>query len=141
MIWSSLSRYRDTGLLLIRIGLGVSFIVYGSGKFLAGRPVLSAVGSSMGILGVHLSPLVFGVLAASTELLGGLLLTIGLFFRPACLLLAWVMFMATLFHIHNGDGFAQFSHPGQLLFVFLGLLLVGPGAISIDEGRSPRKKS
>ena len=54
-------------------------------------------------------------------------------FRPACVLLIWIMAMAMTFHLGRGDGFAVYSHALQLGITFLGLLFVGPGKLSVDR--------
>lgn len=132
-MWSGLSKYSDVGLLLVRVGLGITFVLHGLGKFRMGSEVLTAVGSTMGNLGITLGHYFFGILAASGEMIGGLLLLIGAFFRPACLLLLWIMAMAVLTHAVRGDGFKGYAHALELGIVFLGLFFVGPGKLSIDR--------
>jgi putative oxidoreductase len=76
---------------------------------------------------------VFGLLAALSEAVGGLLLILGLFFRVACLLLVGVMIGAMIFHLKRGDGFNMWSHAFEALVVFVSLLFIGPGAYSVDR--------
>jgi len=140
MIWTGLSRYASFGLLAMRVGLGIAFIMHGLGKFQGGAGVLTAVGSAMGNLGISGGHYYFGFAAASAECLGGLLVLLGALFRPACLLLVWVLAIALLMHVSKGDGFNGYSHALELLFVFFGLLFVGPGRYSID-GEGMRKSS
>ena len=96
------------------------------------RPVLTGVGSAIGNLGITQGHYIFGILAASGELIGGLLLLTGAFFRPACLLLLWIMAMALTMHLKRGDGFNAYAHALELAFVFLGLFFAGPGKYSVD---------
>ena len=133
MIWTGLTKYSNTGLLIIRLGLGAAFMMHGLGKFQGGEKVLTMVGSAMGNLGLTGGFYAFGVLAASSELLGGLLVLLGAFFRPACLMILSVLSMALLMHLKHGDSFNVFSHAAELLVVFLGLFLVGPGTLSVDR--------
>ena len=133
MIWTGLTKYSNVGLLIIRLGLGVAFMMHGLGKFQGGEKVLTMVGSAVGNVGINGGFYFFGAIAASSEMLGGLLVLLGAFSRPACLLLLSVLSMALLMHLKNGDGFGVYSHAAELWVVFLGLFLVGPGSLSVDR--------
>jgi putative oxidoreductase len=87
----------------------------------------------MGQIGLNFAPAIWGFLAALAEFGGGLLLALGLWFRPACLGLLITMIMATVMHLSKGDGFSGYSHALESAFVFLGLLFAGPGRYSLDE--------
>ena len=132
-MWTSLNKYSDFGLLLIRVMLGISFVTHGVGKFMGGAPVLTGVGSAIGNLGIAHGHYLFGILAATGELVGGLLLLSGAFFRPACLLLLWIMAVALTMHLSHGDGFNVYSHALELGVVFIGLFFIGPGKLSVDK--------
>lgn len=132
-MWSKLSKYSDIGLLLIRLMLGTSFVIHGVGKFMGGTPVLSGVGSVVSNLGITHGHYFFGILAATSELCGGLLLLTGAFFRPACLLLLWIMIMAMTMHLSHHDGFNVYSHALELGVIFVGLFFIGPGKLSVDR--------
>lgn len=131
---SKLGRYKDTGLLLLRVGIGLSFLVlHGYPKLAGGPKVWEGVGGTMSHIGIDAFPVVWGFLAGITEALGGLFLLLGLFFRPVNLLLAFTMLMATMHHLAAGDGLGIASRPFEMMVVFLGLMLVGPGKYSIDR--------
>ncbi|WP_118193870.1 DoxX family protein [Albibacterium indicum] len=131
---SSLGRYKDFGLLLARIGLGLSFIfLHGYPKLVGGVETWKVVGSAMSNLGIDFFPAVWGFLAGFTEAVGGLFLLLGLFYRPACLLLAFTMLVAGMNHLAMGDGLMGAAHAFELLVVFVGLLFVGPGKYSVDK--------
>lgn len=130
---SSLGKYRNTGLLIIRAGLGVMMIYHGYPKLLGGLEQWEAVGSSMKYLGVNFTPAIWGFLAAVTETFCGFLILIGLAFRPACILLMFTMAVAATMHMSNGDGLMIASHAMELGIVFLGLVFIGPGRYSIDK--------
>ncbi|MGJ1436850.1 DoxX family protein [Sphingobacterium siyangense] len=132
-IWNSLGKYRDTGLLVLRVGLGVMMIMHGLPKLQGGPELWAGVGKSMGNIGIHFMPTFWGFMAAATETVGGLFLLLGLFFRPVALLLAFTMVIAGLMHLSKGDGISGASHAIELCFVFLGLILVGPGKHSVDK--------
>lgn len=133
-VLSSLGRYKDFGLLLARIGLGLSFIfLHGYPKLVGGVETWKVVGSAMSNLGIDFFPAVWGFLAGFTEAVGGLFLLLGLFYRPACLLLAFTMLVAGMNHLAMGDGLMGAAHAFELLVVFVGLLFVGPGKYSVDK--------
>lgn len=132
-VFSRLERYRDLGLLVVRLGLGLAFVVYGYPKITGGPQLWEQIGGSMGILGIGFAPKFWGFMAAFAEFGGGILLILGLFTRVATLLLLCVMAMATVVHLDKGDPFTTALHPIELASVFLGLTFVGPGRYSIDR--------
>jgi putative oxidoreductase len=130
----SLGKYKNTGLLVLRIGLGLSFLLlHGYPKLVGGPEKWQLVGSAMGNIGVNLYPVFWGFMAGFVEAVGGLFLLLGLFYRPTCILLAFTMFVAALFHIEAGQGLSGASHALEIGFVFLGLLFVGPGNFRVDK--------
>lgn len=129
---SALGKYKNTGLLIIRVALGSMFILYGYPKITGGPEMWKGVGSAMGHFGISFGHTFWGLLAAIVETLGGFLLIIGLSFRPTALLLAFVMLTAALHH-YKTEGFMSAGHPFELLAVFIGLAFVGPGKYSVDK--------
>jgi putative oxidoreductase len=132
MLLKFLAKYRDCGLLFLRIGLGVAFIMHGLPKLSGGPATWRGVGQAMGNLGIHHWPEFWGFLAAVTESLGGVLLALGVFYRPICLLLAFTMAIATMRDAKTRD-FKVYSHPLEMTVVFVGLAFIGPGRFSIDK--------
>jgi putative oxidoreductase len=128
-----LGAYKNVGLLIMRVGLGVSFILHGYPKLAGGPELWAQLGKAMAALGVDVAPTLWGLAAALTEFGGGILLIIGFYFRPAALLLAITMLVALNMHLSRGDGFQVYSHALELVAVFGGLLLVGPGGFSADR--------
>ncbi len=122
-----LSRYMDLGLLLLRLGLGIAFLLHGIPKIMGGPEKWQGLGGAMSMLGITFAPVFWGFLAALSEALGGALLILGIFFRPACLFLAITMAVALNMHIAKGDTFAVYSHALEDGIVFLCLILIGPG--------------
>jgi putative oxidoreductase len=131
----ALDRYRDAGLLVIRLGVGCGFVYFHGWPKIAGGPrAWARTGEAMANLGVPGGYEAFGLLAGLGEGLGGLLLALGLFFRPAALWLLSVMVVATL---------EQYSRPMPApehaiknAFLFAGLFLTGPGRFAFDALRS-----
>src|SRR5690554_4799155 len=108
---TSLGGYKNTGLLIIRVGLGLSFLlVHEYPKLVGGPESWELIGGAMGNVGVNFYPVFWGFMASFIETVGGLFLLLGLFFRPTCILLAFTMFVAALFHLEAGEGLSVASH-------------------------------
>jgi len=130
---SSLSNFKNTGILLVRIGLGIMFIMHGYPKLFGGPKLWEGIGGAMGEVGVTFFPMAWGLLAALTETLGGFCFLLGLFFRPIALVMAFNMLIASLHHIGAGEGFNGASHAIEMGIVFLGFVFIGPGKYSVDK--------
>jgi putative oxidoreductase len=126
-----LDRQRDLGLLVLRVGIGVMFMAHGWPKMAGGPEKWAALGSAMDTLGIGFAPAFWGFMAALAELVGGLLLALGVAFRPACALLLCTMIVASTKHLAAGDGFGKSSHAIEAGILFLSLLLIGPGAYRV----------
>lgn len=133
-IFESLGKYRNTGLLIIRVGLGIMMMVHGFPKLSGGTEMWTEVGGSMKTVGIDFYPMIWGFLAAATEAIGGLFLLLGLFFRPTNLLLLFTMIIASAVHLSDPkQGIMDASHAIELGVVFLSLIFIGPGKYSIDK--------
>src|SRR5690554_6053249 len=131
---SSLGKYKNLGLLLMRIGLGLFFItIHGFPKLAGGPEMWAGVGSAMSNINIHFFPAFWGLMAALAEGLGGLFLLLGLFYRPACVFLLFTMILAGIHHLSVGDGIAVASRAFEMAIVFFGLIFVGPGKYSLDK--------
>ena len=93
-ILDNLGKYRNTGILLLRLGIGVMFIIHGFPKLAGGPSGWTGLGGSMKVIGIDFLPIFWGFMAAATETFGGFLLVVGLFYRPACILLVFTMIIA-----------------------------------------------
>lgn len=113
-------------LSVLRIVAGLLFIQHGSAKLLhaPAQPMFAHL-QLMSLLGIQ------GVI----ELVGGGLLTIGLFSRPVAFILAGDMAVA-FFYYHFPKGFLPILNGGDLAvlfcFSFLYLWAAGPGPWSVD---------
>jgi putative oxidoreductase len=85
VMFSKLGKYKDFGLLVIRVGLGIMFIYHGYPKLLGGVHTWAMLGSSTKYVGITFAPAVWGFLSSLVETLGGIFLIVGLAFRPVCL--------------------------------------------------------
>lgn len=132
-IFENLSNYKNLGLLIIRIGLGVMFIYHGVPKLSGGPEHWEKIGGAMKVVGIGYAPAFWGFMAAVTETFGGLLLMIGLAFRPVCVLLFINLIVAALMHFSKGAGLEGAAHAIEDAITFLGLIFIGPGLYSIDK--------
>jgi len=126
----------STGLLIIRLGLGVMMVLHGYPKVFGGVETWEKLGSAMANFGIEQYPIFFGAAAAFSEFIGGILLILGLLTRPAAFLLACTMLVASAKHYFEADGiniFRSISHATELFFVFIGLLFTGPGKFSVSD--------
>ena len=143
-MWSSLDRYRDAGLLLLRLGFGMSFFWYhGLPKLLGGPEGWTRTGAAVGHVGITSGHEWWGLAAALSESVGGLLFAAGLFFRPVCLAMLGVMTFATIEQFHRPMPAPE--HALKNAFVFAGMFLIGPGRFRLfgerqkSKGKGPRR--
>lgn len=132
-IWSKLGKYQHLGLLIMRAGLGFMMILHGYPKLVAGPERWEKLGGAMANFGLDFLPHFWGFMAAGAEAIGGLLVIVGLFFRPACGLLVITMIVAAANHLAKGDGLMGASHAIETGLAFLGLFIIGPGKFSVDK--------
>lgn len=138
MIWNGLEKYRNTGLLLLRIGAGLYMAFgHGWGKITAGPERWADLGNTMELFGLGFLPVFWGFMCAIAEFVGALFVTAGLLFRPALVLLILNTIVIAGMHIITGNG----SPERAVLYglIFLGLLFVGPGKYSLDARLSRRR--
>lgn len=123
-----LSAYRPYGLAALRIITALLFIEHGTMK-LFGFPASQMSGS--------LPPLM--LFAALLELIGGILILVGLLTRPVAFLLAGEMAVA-YFMAHAPNSFFPAVNQGDaailFCFVFLYLFFSGPGAFAVDNRKT-----
>jgi putative oxidoreductase len=133
MFFTDLNKYRDEGLLLLRIGIGLMFLYHGAPKILGGIETWTKLGAATKFLGLDFAPAFFGFMAAMAEFGGGILLILGFLVRPACAFLVINMAVAAALKFGTGAGLAGASQAIELGIVFLSLILIGPGKYSVDE--------
>mgnify|MGYP001810327863 CR=1 FL=1 len=121
------------GLFVLRVGIGILFMVHGIPKLMGGVANWEALGGAMGVMGIHFAPAFWGFMAALSEGLGGLCLVLGLFVRPFAALMAFTMIVATLMLVQSGAGFAMFSNPLHMAVVFSALTITGAGRCGLGK--------
>ncbi|MCF0157268.1 DoxX family protein [Veillonella caviae] len=122
--------YINFGLLFYRIALGASMFYHGYLKWLSGSEGLYKVGAMLAPLGVSGGYELLGTAAAIAEMLGGILIILGLFTRIGALLLVGTLAVATILHI-NGNFFG-WDYPSQMAFGAIMLFFAGAGRYSFD---------
>jgi putative oxidoreductase len=132
-MWDFFDRFRDLGLLVLRVGLGISFLFHGVPKLMGGPETWKGLGGAMAVLGVDFAPEFWGLCAALAESVGGACFAVGLMFRPASLALAFTMGVAFAMHFGKGDPFRVYSHALEAGIVFIGMFLAGPGQYAADR--------
>jgi len=133
MILNGLGRYRNIGLLILRLGIGAMFVFHGAPKIFGGPAKWEGVGKAAGIFGLGFAPVFWGFMAAVSEFVGGFALVLGLFTREFSALLVITMTVAAGFHFNKGEGLFGASHAVELGIVFFSLVFIGPGKYSLDE--------
>jgi len=123
---TALARYRPQALAVLRIVAGLIFMAHGTQKLL-GFPA----GAD------HVGPELFTFMwfGGLLELVGGALVALGLFTRPAAFIVSGEMAVAYwMFHAPNS--FFPILNGGDAAilycFVFLYIFVAGPGAWSLD---------
>lgn len=130
----SINTKKDIGLLVIRATIGLTMLAFhGLPKITKGPAGWEKIGLSMSSLGVNFTPVFWGFSAALVETVGALFIIIGLWTRPSSILLGFTMLIAAISHLMKGDGLQGASHAIELLAVFIGLFLLGPGKYSVDK--------
>ncbi len=125
---------KDIGLLIIRVVIGITMIAFhGLGKLMGGPDTWTKIGGSLSNIGINFTPMLFGLSASLIETVGSLLFILGLWTRPVAALLAVTMLIAAISHLSRGDGFSGASHAIELLAIYIGFILIGPGKYSIDK--------
>jgi putative oxidoreductase len=123
--------------LVLRLFIGVCFVIHGLGKLgVVGPGNMAGFEGWLHSLKVPF-PKIQARMAMATEIGGGILITIGLFTRVGALLCLMVMMVAALIG-HKGGGYLITNNPpgneytvnlAAILFV---IILLGPGLYSLD---------
>ncbi len=130
------NRWEDWGVTVLRIVVGVIFLVHGGQKlFVWGFAGVAAFLEKIGIP----APALAAPILTLVEFLGGVALILGLYARVAALLLAVDMLVAILAY-HLPHGFfvpSGVEYPLTLLAATVALALLGSGEASLDRWLRP----
>jgi putative oxidoreductase len=117
--------WQPSALGILRIMAGLLFLEHGTAKFLGFPPGMA-------------TPAMFGLIwfAGLIEIVGGVLVAVGLFTRWAAFIMSGEMAIA-YFHSHAPQNFFPLENHGEAAilycFVFLYLFVAGGGAWSLDR--------
>jgi putative oxidoreductase len=134
---SPLNRLAELAPLILRVVLGTIMAAHGLQKLQAGP---ANFGAALGQMGVPL-PTLMGYVVTFVELVGAVLLIVGLLSRLAALVLTIDLVVAiSLVKVHVGflsppQGGAGAELDLALIAGFLAILLAGPGRLSVDGAR------
>jgi len=121
----------DIGLLVLRVGIGIMFMIFGWGKITGGPDTWTQLGGAMGAFGITFAPAFWGFMAAFAEFFGGLALLLGILVRPFAALLAFTMLVAAVMLIKSGANLQKYSHAVNMCIVFVSLLILDPGKYAL----------
>lgn len=118
----------DVALLILRIAVGVIFILHGYGKLFGNDPGMTAFTGMVAHMGFPV-PSLFAYAAAFAEFFGGIAVLLGIYTDVAAILIAIVMLVALV-------GVKKFSLPMAdpdlaLFAITLALYLMGPGKYTV----------
>ena len=127
-----LATWSPRALSILRIIVGLLFLEHGTSKYLS-LPVSPMTG---------VAPTSLSGINGMIELVGGVMIVLGLFTRPVAFILAGDMAVA-YFIAHAPRGFFPLLNAGELAiiycFVFLYLAVAGGGEWSVDHLRATSK--
>ncbi len=126
------------GIALVRIMAGALIIRYGL-EFFSHDAILN-IASWLGPDHHFPAPVFMAYVGKFAEFFGGVLLILGLFTRAASLLLVINMTVIT-FLIRKSLIFGEDEHPFLFLLLFAVFFLTGPGAWSLDQWLSDKRRA
>jgi putative oxidoreductase len=126
-----LSKYREVGLLLLRVSLGLLFVYLNAPTLLSGPASWAHLGASHRGLHSHLQ--LWGFLEAFLASLGGLLMVFGLFFRIGVLMTFSLSLVHAIAVLKGSVGLHPALSALETCVVLFSLLFVGPGKFSVDK--------
>jgi len=133
-----LSYSTDIGLLILRVGIGGMFILHGLPKIIGGPAGWEGLAQyGLPFLPEGALSIFFGLAAALSEFVGGILLILGCYNRIACAALAGTMAVAFSTKLSAVTGYTDFAReagwPLELLIVFVALFFAGPGRLRVGS--------
>ena len=128
-----LGKYREAGLLLMRVALGVLFVILTGPVLLSGPGRWGSFGAAIRNIGIGSNYQFWGFLGALAGCTGAALMIFGLFFRPGVLLVLAITLVHTVGAFDGGGTVRGNLAAIELCVMLLGLLFVGPGKYSVDK--------
>jgi putative oxidoreductase len=126
----------NIGLLIIRVVIGVIFMGHGAQKLFGWFGGYGIKGTGGWFESIGIKPgAAMALLAGLTELIGGILFTLGLLTQLAGIMIAGTMVMAIAkVHAPNGLWSTENGYEYNLtvIAVVIGVALIGPGQYALD---------
>ncbi len=137
---SRLSRYKEYGPIFLRLLVGVR-LIYGTQDNVFSGARMEEFIHFLGQFGFPF-PEVCAWLSVYAQFIGGILILLGAFIRPAALVMI-LNFLVAIFMVHlpAGDDFLNTYQALTMLFISSYFLLSGAGKLSIDEWLERRASS
>jgi putative oxidoreductase len=130
----------EIGALLLRLGLGSMFIAHALLKFY----VFTLPGTAQFFASLGL-PAALGYVTFVAELVGGVLLVLGVYTRYVALALVPILLGATWVHVGNGWLFSApnggWEYPAFLTLAAIVQYFIGDGAYALQRSRRPARSS
>jgi putative oxidoreductase len=123
----------NTGLLILRIGIGSMFILHGWPKLQGGPDGWRHLGLNMHYLGINFLPAFWGFMAMAAEFFGGVLFIVGLWVRPAAAMMLFTMLVAAIGNLSLGYGLEGIVEIIEVSSTLAMLLIAGGGKFSISH--------
>ena len=127
----------ELGALVLRLGLGTMFVAHALMKYFIFT--LPGTAQFFGSLGL---PPELGYFTFAAELIGGVLLLLGVYARYVALALVPILIGATWAHVGNGWVFSApnggWEYPAFLTLAAIVQFLVGDGALALRRSTLPR---
>ena len=120
--------YQQTGIGILRIITGLLLVYHGIELFDAETMKVYTTWDSLK------ASTLLPYIGKAGELISGILLTIGLFTRPACIIIM-ATFIYITFFVGGGKFWYQDQHPFMFVLMSLVFIFTGPGNFSVDEWR------
>jgi putative oxidoreductase len=129
----------DFGLLWLRLALGLGAMYHGWMKVTGAGGLSGFAEHGVAPMGFPL-PIVFAILAAGGELIGGFFVLLGLWTRFAA---AWsaAVWLTAFFIFHRLDPFQVKELAAAYSAVAVAIIIAGPGRFSADGGGKGGKRS
>lgn len=135
--FSNMSKYQAAVPIILRVVVGIFFILHGMGKIFGPNPGMEGfTGMITGMLGL---PAIFAYLVAYGEFIGGIMLIIGFLTRYWAIYLSIIMIVAAAtLKLKNGLMAAELDL--TFLAVLVSLFFMGAGKCSLDHKIAHCKK-
>ncbi len=127
-----LAKYREFGLLLLRVGVGALFLIVVTPVLVGGHTQWTRFGSGMRYLGIHSHLQTWGFIGALLVCVAAMLILFGLFFRLG-ILLCLVLAIIRAVSITKGTGLFIALPSLELCVILASLMFIGPGRYSVDK--------